>query len=82
MLRDELTCACHFNPTFVVVSAVARPAAAQWCSAAYLGTNHTPPSDVSIAVPALNLSLTYENVRFKRSRSSPPQINTEADSAG
>src|SRR6188768_374411 len=51
----------------------ARPATAQWYSAAYLGTNHTRPSDVSVAVPALNLALTYQDVQFDAKPFKSPQ---------
>jgi len=56
-----------------IVFAFARPAAAQWYSAAYLGTNHTPPSDVAVAVPALNMALTYQDVHFEAKPFKSPQ---------
>jgi hypothetical protein len=39
-------------------------ASAQWFLVAYLGANHTPPADVTVSVPAENLSLTYRDVEF------------------
>jgi hypothetical protein len=59
--------------SFIFIVAIARPAAAQWYSAAYLGANHTPPSDVAVAVPALNLSLTYQDVQFEAKPFKSPQ---------
>ena len=58
---------------FVIVLVVPTRAAAQWFFAAYAGGNYTPAADVSIDAPAIDVVLTYQDVRFTGEPLASPQ---------
>jgi len=61
---------------FLVTIAFVIPASqadAQWYFVGYLGANSTSPADVSIDVPASNLSLTFRDVEFDAHPFESPQ---------
>ena len=51
----------------------ASQAEAQWYFAGYLGANSTRPADVSLDVPAANLSMTFRDVEFDAHPFESPQ---------
>jgi hypothetical protein len=56
-----------------IVVAVPSYALAQWYVAVYAGGNYTPAADVAIDAPAIDVVLTYEDVRFTGKPLASPQ---------
>lgn len=64
LLRLTLTAAAAAWPA---------PAAAQWFFGGYLGTNYTHPDAVTVHVPAADLIVTFDDVRFAAEPFKSPQ---------
>ena len=62
-----------FLIALVLAFAMPSRATAQWYVAVYAGGNYTPAADVSIDAPAIDLVLTYQDVRFSGKPLASPQ---------
>jgi len=75
-MRADMTRRAALVISFLVTIAFVIPASqadAQWYFAGYLGANSTSAADVSIDVPASNLSLTFRDVEFDAHPFESPQ---------